>query len=306
MGAALVVAALMALSLPAASAQADDCPCIDSSSVLASMANCKVNDTDLGNTGVISGRVCYPISYGASTCAAFDRDLDPLCLFEDKNANPVPGYCEDQWCYVDFEKCKRSSQEMHLSYALPETGLYYSYATCGSSSNNYVGFLSTESIKGKALTVTMPAYWSPAHYKLTADGADMAGDAEYYDDSVPWQGWIIDYLNAIVGISNMGGLNFTYRSGGADVAATGSAWSAAVHDVHAGVSHLSGSSFWITSERLEKTAFTTPTSVDKIFLWVEQPTGPSVVDILWNSSNWNAGQSSVSHTCFCCFSTLHS
>ena len=81
----------------------------------------------------------------------------------------------------------------------------------------------------------------------------------------------MDYLDAVVDVSDISGLNYTHRSGGSAVVVTSSAWTAAVYDIQAGLSCLSSSLFWITTERLQMTTFTTPLAIDKIMLYIENP-----------------------------------
>jgi hypothetical protein len=118
--------------------------------------------------------------------------------------------------------------------------------------------------------------WIPAHYKLAADGNKaLSTGSEYFDDSIPWQGWVIDYLDAVLEISNMKSFNYTHRSGGSEVAVTSSIYTGAVYDVQTGLSCMAASLFWITSERLAMTAFTTTIATDKIYLWIENPSSSS-------------------------------
>lgn len=179
-----------------------DCPCIDS--VFPDLLGCQT-----GDDGTPS---CYPESFGASVCASHDLSVDPLCSGEEGG---FPEYCTEKWCFVDFEKCKASSERMFLSDTAPDAGLYYSYSTCNSSETAWSTFLSTQNLKGKYLTVTIPGYWSPAHYKLNSDGVEASWDsAEFYNDSVPWFGWTIEYLEALASVTEIGGFNYTFRSGG--------------------------------------------------------------------------------------------
>ena len=58
---------------------------------------------------------------------------------------------------------------------------------------------------------------------------------------------------------------------GSDLKYPSSAWSSSVNDVYSGLASTSVSSFWVTSERLELTPFTTFANLDKIYLWVPRP-----------------------------------
>jgi hypothetical protein len=111
----------------------------------------------------------------------------------------------------------------------------------------------------------------PLHYK-DSNNLDTDRGAEHYtNDEVPWRGWIVDYLVAILEVSDIGGFDYTYRSKGSDVYSA-SLYTAAVGDVQVGIGEMMASSLWITSERLALTTFTTQTAVDRIYLWVPAPT----------------------------------
>jgi hypothetical protein len=216
-----------------------------------------------------SAGVCYPVTHGSQTCQPHDLTVDPICL-----SNDPPSYCTESWCYVDVEKCKDSSELLFQSDLFTESlgqKLFYSYSTCNAS-DSWHSCRSTEVLDGRSISVTIPEVWAPAHYKLAADGnIALSTGSEYFDDSIPWQGWVVDYLDAILEISNIKSFNYTHRSGGSEVAVTSSIYTGAVHDVQTGVSCLAASLFWITSQRLAMTAFTTTISTDKIFLWIENP-----------------------------------
>ena len=225
-----------------------ECPCIDSVFPLTTL---------------------YPEDFGASFCAQHDIIAqDPLCMSE-----TPPDYCAEQWCYIDIQKCKRSSEGYFQSDSAPSSGLYYSYSTCNSTVDPWKAHLTTSKLQDEFIGVVIPGFWAPAHYKLTESGeiAEWDSEAEYYNDTVPWRGWIIDYLEALAESTDIAGFNYTFRSGGSDVVSPSSAWTAAVHDVSAGIANISVSSFWITSSRLELTTFTTSASLDKIYLWIPEP-----------------------------------
>jgi hypothetical protein len=118
----------------------------------------------------------------------------------------------------------------------------------------------------------IPDFWYPAHYKIGANGShNDVSRPDYLNDTIPWEGWLMDCLDAVLDVSDMSGLNYTHRSGGSDVVVTSSAWTAAVYDIQAGLSCLSSSLFWITTERLQMTSFTSPLTIDKIMLYIKNP-----------------------------------
>ena len=90
----------------------------------------------------------------------------------------------------------------------------------------------------------------PRHWKKNelGEGAAVVGP-EYFDDSNPWIGWIIDYFHAVVEISNIPGVHITHRTGGSANQGSSSFFTQAVLDVEAGLADLALTSFWVTSER---------------------------------------------------------
>jgi hypothetical protein len=261
-----------------------ECPCIDSSNLVYLLANCGEEILSANGTvqqqegfwhsgydflGGQSAGSCYPVTYGSQTCQPHDRTVDPICLVD-----APPSYCSESWCYVDTEKCKSSSELLFQSDVFTDIlgrQLYYSHSTCNST-NLWFSFKSNQVLEGKRISVTVPEVWAPVHYKLTADGniASSSG-SEYYDDSIPWKGWLLDYLDDVLEISNVKSFDYTPRSGGSEVAITSSIYTGAVYDVQTGLSCLAASLFWVTSERLAMSTFTTTISTDKIVLWIENP-----------------------------------
>lgn len=253
------------------------CPCIDATDTLSKLANCggKYGDTQLGIlTNQLGRTICVPITHGTS-CKTHDFTNDPRCVggddqsYDDLNVSnsPVkgqiaPGYCFKQWCYVDKETCKDSSELFYQSDLISDPSLFYSYSTCNSTAHSWLSFQTTESLQNKVVHVTIPVIRNPIHWK--------EDDTWYKDDDAPWKGWVIDYLNAIDKISNIAGFNFTHRSGGSEEVVTHSKFTAAVYDVQVGISDMAASLFWITSERLRMTAFTSPVALDKVYLWEER------------------------------------
>merc|ERR1712226_806207 len=139
---------------------------------------------------------------------------------------------------------------------------------------HWTAYSSVSSVEDKSITVTIPGVWKPFHYKIHPNGSDEDIDVEeeYFNDSNPWKGWVIDYVEEILKISNIAEFKYTHRSGGSSVAVNHSSdWSASVYDVNAGISCLSVSAFWVTMERLQMTAFSTPLTTDNFVLWIKNP-----------------------------------
>ena len=85
------------------------------------------------------------------------------------------------------------------------------------------------------------------------------------------QGYMIDYLDAVLNISDIGAWNYTHRSRASSVAYPSSSYTAAAYDIQHRISCLGGGPFWITTERLKMTAFTTPLTIYKIRLFIKSP-----------------------------------
>lgn len=220
---------------------------------------------DDGSPGLFAvGGTCYATSYGAKSCAPHDLDQDPLC-----REDSPPAYCYNAFCYVDATQCKTAPELFYKSTRFPDQeALFYSYSTCNSTADDWLSYQTTDvflSRPNQNLVLVIPADYEPVHYKTN--------ESHYYDDTKPWKGWFIDYLNAIVEISNIPGIDYTHTSIGATelLANVSSSWTKAVHDVKAGIVDGGASNFWVTNERLEMAPFTVPMAPDKFFLWVEQP-----------------------------------
>jgi hypothetical protein len=86
-------------------------------------------------TGPPSGEdnYCYPPEYGSFACRTWDENLEPFCANEFGPLANRPGWCADQFCYVDPDNCVGSSYSR--SGFFPHKELYYSYETCGSQTS---------------------------------------------------------------------------------------------------------------------------------------------------------------------------
>ena len=262
------------------------CDCTDNAPLFSERSNCEFTDPETGERqpGILYRQVCYPVSYGSNECATHDLGVDPRCPDEGNSTtsmDDMPEWCEEQFCYVDPEACRLSSDLLYRSTMFE--GVYYSYSVCNGTADNWLQYQTTEGLRDVTLRVTIPIVRDKAHYKLKAGGTanELASSSgpEYYDDSVPWAGFMVDYFDAVVELSDMKGVEYTYRTKGADTLGLG-AFTGVVHDVQAGLTDLALSSYWITSDRLQMTPYTTPVFVDQVVLWVPQPesTGGSLAD----------------------------
>ena len=205
------------------------------------------------------------MDYGSNNCMAHDLEVDSRCL-KNNNDEPPPSFCFETWCYVDPTRCKTSKHWYYKSDLLPDSGAFYSYSACNSTADPWLDLHSTAALENITLKVLLPAVWYPYHYKETETG-EPAGfyGPEYFNDTVPWKGADIDYLNAIKDISNIGAIEYTFVSGAALNWTNG--WTAAVRDVQAGLACFALSNFWVTVDRLSMTSFTVPIFQEKMYLF---------------------------------------
>lgn len=249
------------------------CPCINSSTLLEEYSNCQTEDgmdgvfTSLRNN---SDWICFPVSYGSDRCDVHDSQVEPSCKGDDP-----PGFCKEAWCYVDANLCRKTAETYYLTdigiYRAIGLELYYSYSTCGSDEEPWSDYTSTQFLDGKNLSIAIPSADSfPRHFKAVSNSSANITEL-YYNDNIPWKGWIVDYFNEVARISNLGEITYTHRSGGSDVKSPSDPWTATVFDVHAGIASLGLSNFFITPGRLQLAPFTVPLDTYKFYLYVKEP-----------------------------------
>ena len=138
-----------------------------------------------------------------------------------------------------MKKCIKSQNLVYRSSTFEETRLYYSYSTCGSSAEDWLDFDTTKIfLKNETLRVAIPALTWPLHYKVNPTSGERAKDfegPEYFMDEIPWNGWIIDYFDEMLKVSNMPPVEYVHTSVGSQNKGIGSTWTQAVSDVEAGV-----------------------------------------------------------------------
>ena len=248
-----------------------DCPCIDSFALLNPWRNCEANMPVQNSVpgivlakepGVLLKGVCYPIrTYGSQYCAKHDMFADPKCSL-DVPLEIRPSYCDNPFCYVDFEKCIHSNETFYRSNFLGDDlyssrdddapKLFYSYSTCGSTADDWLNYKTTDLFRtyNRTIRVAIPKISPLVHYKKDLKRGILPDNAtEYFDDSHLWLGFAIDYFNAIITISNIGSVKFVHRSLGSDSRGISSEWTRAISDVESGIADLSVGSFWTTPER---------------------------------------------------------
>eukprot|EP00984_Skeletonema_dohrnii_P024491 scaffold13616_cov98-Skeletonema_dohrnii-CCMP3373.AAC.2 len=236
----------------------EGCNCINQSSVLASLQN-RDCTTATGQPGVYLnlGGSCVAYDYGSSACLQHDFIHDLTCQ-ADASTTAVPPYCFQTWCYVDANTCKTNSEEYiykseHFS---PSNDIFYSYSTCNSTDHFWQQQLGSSAtnvsvIGGINIAAVVPASPYPNVYKQLPDGTKLNGFSdEYFDDTVPFGGIYINYINELVKISNgdIQNVTSTHISRGSLKRYPASSFTAAVQDVENGLADMAVGSFWITGQ----------------------------------------------------------
>lgn len=276
-----------------------DCPCIDVSQLFVDAGlfvqdkYVQVLQAEPGGDNCVAGAIidykmgrgmpnktafCHPSNYGSLTCQAWDAGypLPHAC-----GAIDAPSWCPLSWCYVDKDACRRSDKDVQGTLAFPALAgsLFFSYGTCGTATEDVLSYTTdqepiTDIGNGQVVAVGIPAMDYPMHYKRDANGSVVTGIGElYFDDSVPWEGSMIDFMNAVQSTSVFAGFNYTYSSNGARLTKPSSKWTAVVYDVGNHLLDMGGSDFWVTTERSSMTAFSTSFDIDLHYLWVPRPAG---------------------------------
>ncbi|KAK1739295.1 hypothetical protein QTG54_009838 [Skeletonema marinoi] len=256
----------------------EGCNCINQTSVLASLQN-RGCTTATGQPGVYLtlGGSCVAYDYGSSACLQHDFIHDPICQ-TDASTTAVPPYCFQTWCYVDASTCKTNSEEYiyKSEYFSPSNDIFYSYSTCNSTDHFWQQQLGSSAtnvsvIGGINIAAAVPASPDPMLYKQLPDGTK--GTDVYFDDSVPFGGIYIDYINELVKISNgdIQNVTSTHISKGSLKRYPASSFTAAVQDVENRLVDMAVGPFWITGQRLKMTSFTVPLVYDKTVLVIPKP-----------------------------------
>lgn len=237
------------------------CPCINVTDVLATATA----------VSKLTGQP-PPLGYGSNECRAWRSDRSHgRC-----SGSSWPKWCNEDWCYVDTSTCYGSEFYYQASDEFPalRTQLFYSVATCSgtvSQQSSFPGFLS--SMQGlDELRVVIPPAWYPYHYKVVNGTWYKGSDRAILNNpSIPWQGALIRFLTDALQNAPFGNITYSSVSGGAMSVNPTSAWDAATLDVGSGVVDLGLSIFWVSSQRVEVAAFTTPLSQQSMYLWVPRP-----------------------------------
>jgi len=157
--------------------------------------------------------------------------------------------------------------------------VFYSYDTCNSTAGDWLAVASEKVgdkvvLGGTLMRANIPRYKEPLMYKRDPNSGEILTERgnEYYNNSVPYEGVYLNYLNKIVEFSN-GDVNITYThaSKASSRVYPESSFTAAVHDLENGLVDLSVGPFWVTGQRLKMAAFTLPLIYDKTLLVIPNP-----------------------------------
>ena len=250
----------------------EGCSCINTTSVLASLEDRKCT-TASGLPGVYRlGGSCIAYDFGSSACLRHDLIHDPICQIDDlSSAVVVPEWCFQSWCYVDGNSCKKNSEEdVFKSDSFPQLDIYYSYTTCNSTDSFWLDYvdssLTNASVAGGVnISAVVPSLDNPVLHKELPDGTLVSyfndvDDMYYFDDSIPFGGIYIDYVNSIVQLSkgDIQNVTYTHTSRASLKRYPMSSYTAAVQDVERGLVDMAAGPFWITGQRLRMTSYTIP------------------------------------------------
>jgi hypothetical protein len=277
------------------------CPCVNVSlrtSLPVDGSKCGSELEYTPKIGVDAKSYCYPEAYGSGTCSTWDEGLEPLC---GNSTASLPGWCKEEWCYIDIDVCKLSKHSIQRSDFFPdEPNLFFSYSTCRRGTTYGIESAQSALAKPRKLVVAIPALQVPQHYKvnnITGEIIEIEDDVIY---EIPqtrhgpsyrqphveneFKGAIIMYFQELekggfAAKHNITGFEFTWVSAGArewekEEYDTDSGWTAAVYEVSQGLADMAGSTFWRTANRelmSKKSTFTTSIGLDSFYLWVRRP-----------------------------------
>ena len=218
--------------------------------------------------------LCYPSSYG-STCSAWDTDLPPYCTGSNITGSNASSVCARQWCYVDYSTCRRSqiAAERSRLFQSSGSGLFYSYETCDGQTSQPASLLVSRAqsvASTMTLTIAVPGNDPPIIFKRdlrTGEPEPEGVTASYYNDTVPWEGALVDFYAEI---SRRHGASFQFTAiSGASMGAYANAWTASGYEASRGAADM-GVPIWRTSDRSEMAAFAAPLHMEYFHLYVKE------------------------------------
>eukprot|EP00984_Skeletonema_dohrnii_P034701 scaffold33643_cov184-Skeletonema_dohrnii-CCMP3373.AAC.3 len=238
----------------------EGCNCINQTSVLASLQN-RDCTTATGQPGVYLtlGGACVTYDYGSSACLQHDLLHDPKCQ-GDLSTVVIPPYCFQPFCYVDAKSCKKNSEEdISRSDYFNQYDVFYSYSTCNATDYFWEQYLESFAtnvslVGGISITATVPNDQYATLNKILPDGTILTPrerEEAYFDDTIPFGGIYIDYMNSIVKLSKGDIQNVTYTHtsrGSLKRYPASSSYTGAVWDVHNELVDMAVGPIWVTGE----------------------------------------------------------
>jgi hypothetical protein len=220
------------------------------------------------------------------SCKAWESIHDPACT-STAGTLDYPAYCDEPWCYVDTEICEQ--RQTGKSYRLtdllfvPTTNEgrrpHYSYETCGGDTEAWTQSIVEQSLAGRTLRAGVPKSFFPEAFMIDGSGSPLPDGpiTRGSDMSGVW----VDYYEEMAAMGNFE-LEY-YPVSNSSLQDHGSAWTACVQDVAAGVLDLCVANVWVTPERIELgAAFVTPATSDRFKLLTLVTTDvPTVWERLW-------------------------
>lgn len=243
----------------------DGCRCMDdggSFEILDSLEEERSCTTSNGNPGIRlrDTDLCIPLTYGA-TCAPHDATHNPdYC--RDSGIN-----CYRPWCYVaDRDSCMASSTQRvyrssYVTAAKDGIDLFWSYTVCDGLDDWDSTSVQKQTLGGVTILATTPqAYFPPYHYKRNEAGEVLSEPGEeYWNNSVPFEGAMVDYLYQLQTLSDGDfDVEWTFGSRASKLTHPSSAYTASVQDVQDGLIDFVVGPIWVTGERLRMSTYTVP------------------------------------------------
>jgi len=193
-----------------------------------------------------------------SDCTEDKSEVNPKCHEK----------CHSRYCYVDAEKCRNSTEMVYTSDSFPflSTSLHFSYTTCGSK-DFPPSSIAIDTSGGKMVKGTVVGSEFPLQYKLDDGLLVPWGGPQVFNDSIPWSGLLINYLNDLN--QDVIEIELISPTGGSMV--SGHSYDSSIKDIESGISSFGVGLFWVTTERLQRVAYSAPILWDKFFLVIERP-----------------------------------
>lgn len=135
---------------------------------------------------------------------------------------------------------------------------FYSYTTCDAALNDYTRNEQKTTLGGITITATAPIdYFPPYIFKRDIDGKILGfGGDEYYNDTVPYEGILVDYLKELQTISEDDfNVSYTFGSKASLLVHPSSTYNAVIGDVEDGLVDMGVGDFLVTGERLQMSSF---------------------------------------------------